>query len=309
MIKVANGTGNTDGVAYRFLSMIQTDIPIVLVSRANDFVFNQELNSLKGKKYILCCFTEFGWQWDQTPHWWGRNSQKYDFLRTDEWEMFDDFIDKNPPALTFKRELVLSQVNEVTRPIEFPNWQDPIPLQSKEEYLNRPLSVFSFWGRSHEARVQLHGDIWKASSKRGYSVCDSLFYFNDFMREEKGEKWASFWIPHYGRTDISNIIAINGLSKLSVSMPGAGIKCFRSTGESPINSVMVMPIDWLAWSYPWKHEENCFKVFSNNHIETIEAALDYKHLYDVYLASVENANRYNAKSYIQNYLMPIINSI
>lgn len=310
MVYVADANGSTDGTAYKFLQMIPADIPIVLVSRVLDYKFNESLLHLKGKKWILVDFIEFGWQWNGDAHHWGVNTANFDFLSGVEWERIDNFIASNSPAMAFKRELLKKDVTDICQPIEYPGWTNPYPVNTKEEFDARPIDVFNFWGRSHEARVQLHGDIWKGASAGGYSVCDNIYYFNEFMKEEKGRKWVSFWMPHYGRTDISNILAINGLSKLSMSLPGAGVKCFRSTGESPVNSVMVCKEDDLAWSYPWVDSENCFKFEDfGGEINTIKFALTDKRLYEIYREGIATADKYRVNNYINNYILPLINKL
>lgn len=308
MVWTANYHPTTDGVAFNMLSRIETSIPIVLVARANDFKFNEDLYRLD--KYILVCFTEYGWQWNGTPHTWGVNSEQFDFLQGDEWKKFDEFVSKKPPILTFKRELIKGFVTYNTKPIEYPNWQPEIPVQPKDEYERRPISVFNFWGRSSEYRVKFHAEIWENSSIRGYSVCDNPYYLHSFLSEERGEKWVSLNIPHYARLPIESILQINGRSKLSVSMHGAGKKCFRSTGESPVNSCMFMQSDNLAWAYEWVNGVNCIKAkkeLTDFTVGYLYRALDDPNLYDIYVKSVETANKYRIEPYINNYLLPIIN--
>lgn len=214
---------------------------------------------------------------------------------------------KNPPAIKFVRELLKDDHKENTYPIEYPNWQSPFLIQSRQEYERRPISVFNFWGRSNECRVQFHGDVWKNASVRGYSVCDNIYFLEKFMQEEKGEKWVSLWSPHYYRFDISELLKINGMSKLSISLPGAGKKCFRSTGESCCNSLMVHQSDKLAWSYPWD-ESNSVPVDAGNEIELINKALDWEYKYVYYRSCMQNAEMYRVEPYIKNYILPIINA-
>lgn len=318
MIITADANGRTDGTAHRFVQMIKSELPIVLVSRCNDFVFNTSLNRIKD--YILICFTEYNWDWDRkNTHKWGVNTKDFSSLfPSDEWNKFDDFVAKNPPKLTLKRELLKKDKSSTLLPIEYPNWVEKQPIQTKEQFNSRLIEVFFYWGHSHECRRQLHGNIWLNSSVSGYSVCDNLYYFENFMKEEKGSKWVTFNMPHYGRTDIKNLMMINANSKLSVSLPGAGVKCFRSTGESPINSVMVCQEDTLAWTFDWVDGFNCIKVPNDGSIESIrgigvsteipvlENSLKRDDLYDIYLNGVETADKYYCPNYI-SYLEKIIN--
>ena len=160
-------------------------------------------------------------------------------------------------------------------PVDYPCWFQPQPIQSKEEFDSRPLSVFFFWGRSHEARLILHINIWKAASQFGFSVCDNIYHLERFIAEEKSEKWATMWQPHYARVDISEILKINGVAKISVAMPGAGRKTFRGTGESPFNSIVLMHDDGMKYTYDWVDSVNCikFKDFGDE-IKTLREALN-----------------------------------
>lgn len=321
MILLADKNGSTDGVAYSLIQKIKTELPIILVSRIEDFKFNDNILNLVGKKYVLVCYCEYGWEWNRSEtHIWGSNTNKFkDIFGGDEWLKFDDFIRDNPPALFFKRELLKKDVTNTVVPIEYPNWQSSYPAQTKEEFNNRSVSVFNYWGRSHEARLMFHGEVWKHSARKGYAVCDNIYFINAFMNEEKNpNKWISLWMPHYSRVDISEILKINAISKLSVSLPGSGIKCFRSTGESIVNSVIVMPEDELAYSHEFINGVNCIKfpIESINGIDkewhittTIENALKKENLYDIYLEGLKAADFYRVENYISRIEKQINQSI
>jgi hypothetical protein len=132
-----------------------------------------------------------------------------------------------------------------------------------------------------------------------------VYYINQYLSEEKGEKWITLWIPHWARIDVQQLMNANNLSKLSLSWPGAGFKCFR-TSEAPANSVMVMYKNDFAWAFDW-NETNCILVEPGKEIEGIEEALKRDDLYDIYLAGMGNVHGYRVNNYISNYLLPIIN--
>jgi len=306
----------TDGVAFEFLQKVPTDIPILLISRSEHLNFNESVLDLAGKPFIVADYIENGWEWDQAETLIvGLNTAHFGDVCVSGWERLDDFLAQNKPLKYFKRELLKKDRTDWICSIEYPNRQESFPIQTEAEFNARPIDVFNFWGRSHEARVQLHGDIWKGASKYGYSVCDNIYFFNDFMANEQGRKWVSLWMPHYRRVEIQHILAINGMSKLSMSLPGAGIKCFRSTGEAPCNSVMVCKQDSLAWAYEWVHGENCIKFSRFDEIvETANVALTipevynkWVNLYEIYLNGVATAEKYQVANYLQNYLLPLIN--
>jgi hypothetical protein len=292
---------------YNVVKDLQVDVPIVLVTRLDNFKFNEEL--MKLDKYVLICMCEYLWDWDldeSGTHIWGENTEQFPQFKGDEWKKFDEWVFLNPPLLTLKRELLKQDVSDKLQPIDYPNNQHPFPIDSKETFDNRPITAMFFWGRSNECRVILHSKIWAAASTKGFSVCDNIYYFNEFLKQEQGDKWVSLGIPHYGRIDLSHILHINGLSKFSISLPGCGIKCFRSTGESPVNSIMVKHKDNLAWSYPWEDKVNCITVEPGKEIEGIYEALKLPNLYDIYLESMKAADFYRVSNY-NKHLEGLIN--
>lgn len=319
-IIVPDKNGSTDGTAHNFLQMLDVSMPILLLTAFPEMQLGDSIDYLKGKKYALICYAEYGWDWVRNKtHIWGKNTDEfYPKFQTDDYKRLDDFIKENPPAVVFKRELIKSDSKDNIYPIEFPNWQSEYPVSSKEEFNSRPISVFNYWGRSHEARLLFHADIWRNAAINGASVCDNVFYFNNFMAEERNpNKWVTFNIPHYSRIDIRELLKINGLSKLSVSLPGAGIKCFRTTGESPVNSAMVMPEDNLAYTYEFVDQESCIKFKADDPkgvdikwdiIDTINKTLVNENLYDIYLEGVQIANKYRIENY-KKHIENIINKI
>lgn len=318
MIIVPDKNGATDGTAYRFLERLNVNIPILLMTAFREMQLGDSINQLKDKKYALVCYSEYGWDWDRKEtHIWGKNTENfYHIFGSDDFKRLDDFIRENPPAVILKRELLDGDNVDNIFPIEFPNWQPAYPVQSKEEFEARPVSVFNYWGRSHEARLMFHGDIWRNAAQHGYAVCDNVYYLNQFMAEERNpNKWVTFNIPHYARIPIEQLLVINGLSKLSVSLPGAGVKCFRTTGESLVNSVMVMPKDNLAYSFPFVSGVNCIK-FPIPDVKGVENEwnvcrylrnnLDRDDLYEIYRNGVTTASMYRVDNY-ERHIENIIN--
>lgn len=297
MVITADLHRRTDGVAHSMLLQINSKLPLVIVSRVEDYVFNTELLNLD--KYILVDFTEYCWDWDRNyTHIWGVNTNGFnDRLTAGEWDKFDEFVKNNPPVLTFKRELLKKDLSDNLLPIEYPCIVNVTEKQSWGEYHSRPLTSFFYWGRSHEARVKLHAKIWLHSSEKGYSVCDNLYYFQNFLKEENNpNKWATMYIPHYGRTDISNILQINSQSKTSISLAGSGLKCFRHS-ESSVNSLMSMEKNDFAWTFEWD-ETNTIQFEVGKEIETIEHAIEHENIYVKYVKCVENCRNY----YLPNYI-------
>lgn len=303
MILIADKNGNVDSAYHTLVNHIPTDKTIVMVSYSDNFVFNDELLSLKEGEFILFDFIEMGWSYDWSKHSLENYHKRF---KGDEWKKFHDWA-YGKPKFAFKRELDKKTANLIPeyKPIEYPCVIEKWPVQTREEFNARPINVFQYWGRSNECRLRIHSEIWLHAFKKGFQPCDNVYYINQYLAEEQGEKWITLWIPHWARIDIKNLMAVNNLSKLSLSWPGAGYKCFR-TMEAPVNSVMVMHKNDFAWAYGWD-ETNCILVEPGKEIEGIEAALQREDLYDIYLAGMENVDKYRTENYINNYILPLIN--
>jgi len=308
MILSPSKDGRVDPVVFNILKNIQTDATLVPVTRLRDFVFNDEL--LKLNKYVLVDFVENGWDWNmQETHLFGQNTFA-NFSRLfqgEEWKKFDDFVAHNPPHLYFKRELLKKDFKSNVHPIEYPCFNQPYIVQDKETFDSRPVQTFMNWGLSHPRRRQLHGEIFIAADKYGYDVVDNFHNFQGSFNDGHKKVWATINTPHFARIPITQVLACQNLSKISVSMAGAGRKCFRTTGESPINAVMMLPNDDIAYSYEWSDGYNCIKTDEGKEIETLVEALKNENLYEIYLRGVENCNKYQLNTYLSDYILPTIN--
>ena len=214
-----------DGSAVRIAQHIDTgSLPILPVTRVEGFEFNEDLRGVKD--WVMLDYSELHWFSENTEtHLFGVNTHKFDeVFKGDEWAKFEDWVRENPPKLYLKRELLKQDVSDNVLPMDYCSWYSPYPIENKEQFNQRPISCFFYWGRSSEYRVQFHADVW---TKSNAAVCDNLYYLNPFLQEESNpRKFVTVNVPHYARQPIENILAINGLSKLSVSMRGSGRKCF-----------------------------------------------------------------------------------
>lgn len=303
-IITADKNGVTDAIYHTLNGRIDTKYPIVLVSWVENFVFNDALLELKD--YVLLCMCEYGWDKVITDsHIWGQNSSKFERYYNNDWIKFDNWAKDNPPKILFKRELLKKDVTTTIQPLEYPCVVPEYQLQTIEEFNARSINVFQYWGRSNEMRLRIHGQIWLHAYQKGFQVCDNIYYINQYLSEEQGEKWITLWIPHYARIDVSELLKVNNISKLSLSWAGAGFKCFR-TAEAPVNSVMVMNRNDFSWTFDWDYS-NCILVNQGNEIEEIEHALKRTDLYEVYKNGVENAKKYMLPNYT-NHLSSLINN-
>jgi len=317
MIVSSDATGRFDAPVYNILKEVSSPIPIVPVTTFSDFVFNEKLYDLKD--WILADFLELGandWSREETLL-WGGNSQNFKKAQTEEWQKFEKFVREHPPKIYFKRELLAKDIGRGLYPIDFASLAKLEEIQTKEEFNARAISVLSIWGHSHELRRATHGNFFLNAANKGYGVVDNFYHFEKAVKEYS-KTWATICVPHYARLPMNEVFNVQGQSKLSVSLPGAGCKCFRHS-EASVNSVMVMEDAGLAWSYGWKDGVNCIMFPGGKDMEeirglknswrvidAIESALENPNLYEIYLNGVANCRKYYLPEYVQNYINPII---
>lgn len=282
----------------------ETDLDFICVpiTRKDGFEFNPELLTIK-KPWVLIDFCEYGWdyQWDKNYNFESSDfgGQLFDSL---EWRKFNQFCVSVPPVLVFKRELLKTEVTETRIPIEYPClYEIPEPV-SEEDYNARPITLVNLWGLSHPVRPIIHADIWVKSQRYGYEVLDNLKHINPFFEENPaGSKKVVVTsnIPHYSRYPMQDVIYVYGLSMFGLSLPGAGVKCFRHS-EVPMNTVMFKTKDDLAWSYPW--DANNSIIFNSPNDLPMHRLRDANY-YTRYLAGVENCRNYQLENYVRNYIL------
>lgn len=305
MIVSPDVTGNVDPIVMRIVSAINTDVVIVPITNLHNFVFDDGLYDLD--KYVLVDFVENNWDWDMKDTLkFGSDISKFKYLLDGEqWEKLNDFVAKKPPIVYFKRELLKKDATETFIPIEYPCWQSAYAVQTREQFNARRMDVFHYWGHSHEARRIFQGNAYLHAVKNDITIIDNLYYLQGFLNENHKRYWATMHIPHFARLDIAQLLQFNYDAKLCLSFAGAGRKCFRHA-EAPTTSVLAMQDDEIAWSFPWVHGENCIKFKDENVIEVIEEALKREDIYDIYLAGLENNDRYRMGRYASEYIEPTI---
>lgn len=309
----------TDTPMLEFLRLLETEIPILLLSRMDEFELNEEIYELRGKSFVVVDVIEGGWDVEiKETLIVGQNTFDFEFTKGDGWLKLHEFLMTQNPRIYFKRELLEKDRTDLYLPIEYPNWQADYELQLREEFESRPITAYQYWGRSHEARLMLAGEFWKHAAKKGYAVCDNIWQFNLFMQYETNPiKLVTFHMPFYSRIDISELMKINAMSKLSISLYGCGRKCFRNTGESIVNSICVLPEDGLAYSMPFIDGVNCIKFPANDVtgmkeewpvMETVDKAISGEvDLYSIYLESKKLADFYRVENF-SKYIANLINT-
>jgi hypothetical protein len=132
--------------------------------------------------------------------------------------------------------------------------------------------------------------------------------------------FALLHVPHYRRIHINKIMDWQAQSKVSISMRGAGAKCFRDA-EASFNCVMAREApEEVSWSYPWCPDNtmeswNCIGLRGGcpveDWVETLYCFLRLQQgrLYPLYLAGIENNKKYHADLYGRRYLLPKIQEV
>lgn len=275
------------------------DAVVVPVCNQENYKFNTALLNVR-KPVVLMDYTEYGWDAGDKPNVLGTGAfRNFPTLNTEEWEKLDTWICTRPPALHFKRELFQRDVNPHLLPIEFPCRIPAPPIQTKAEFDARPIEVFHFWGLSNPARQAWHGNVFIEAHDYGIHVVDGWDQDGPFVVRT----WATIHTPWYNRKPIEEVMRWNCHSKFSISLAGAGQKCFRHS-ESPVGSIMSTPSDILAWSFPWEEGYNCAALICP--CEDILAQYGLRSLYDIYLESQKNIENYRSKTYIDSYIIPSI---
>lgn len=291
------------------------DVTVVPVSNFPDFRFNPELRAIKGP-WVMVDFLEYGAGWrGERTHLIGKPDRGGDGMAgsihvlqsaAKEWEAFEVWAWDNPPALYLKRELAAKHVSPRVRPIDWTCGQPAPPVQTRAEFGARPIEVFHCWGYSNPLRTRLHADIFEAMGTRGISADDDLNGVHNFIYHTPGaRRWLSAFVPWWRRHPMAAVMAVQQMAKISVSLPGFGLKCFRHA-EAPVGAVMAMTDDPLAWSFPWECGVNCIAIPRVDFFPLLEEWTRADWLYDMYRASQETIDRYRPDRYVDEYLLPLI---
>lgn len=312
-IHSADISGNSDGTVTRQIlehlpnkagSVAEADVIIVPVSYMHNFQFDQRLYNVPAHKICVLDFLEFGWNWGDRDSRMGYGLMaQCGHLNTPEYAKLDQWIKDSPPRLTLKRELLKAHVSESMQPIEFLCMTPAGKLQERAQFDARPFDLFNCFGLSNPLRFQLHAEIFAGAHDHGYNVVDK------WSMEQHLEKrnFVSIFTPWQVRKHIKEVMRWQRRAKISISLPGAGVKCFRS-GESPVDSIMALPHDLMAWGIPWNDGENCIRIRPDHMLADLLDALASFSLYDIYRASQDTIDRYRSGRYVNEYLMPLISS-
>ncbi len=293
-------------------SVAAADVTIVPVSFLNEFRFNESaMNQLRGKRWVLQDWAEFGWDWDQkSSKLWGSDRVESGRFNNEEYRKFDEFVRGNPPILTFQRELLEKDRTDRLLPIEYTAYLPESGADSKDDFLKRPIESLFNWGRSSETRMYMHAAFFSQSPAFGYDVISEWSHIAKALKENicGPMKIVSAHVPHFARIDVAEVQKFCRLSKVGVILNGCGVKTFRD-GECCQDFIMARPKNNLAWSYPWDDSNSivlpdCLSVESaQDAVKVIMDALMRPDLYELYLRSQSNASNYRYDSYLRRYVM------
>lgn len=291
------------------------DVIVIPISRTDNFRFNEKLRGVT-KPWVLVEMSEYFWDWPQDRSFiWGRNAMDFPwFQQNDHWGKLDAWIKEHPPVMMWVRELLQKDVTPTIQPIEFLCYEGPQRPQTKDEFYARPIGVFHNWGRSHEARCWLHGDIFKGSSNFGYDAVGSWEHL-DFYEQRGLNFWAAIHTPAEKRRPMHELYHWSRKSKLTTAWPGCGFKTFRHA-EACVGSIMATPKNALAWTYPWEHGVNACVIDIGTGVETLERDavpalyefLRSDDLHEIYARGLETADKYRPKHILNNHVVPTIQS-
>lgn len=279
---------------------------------------SKEFERIKHKPFVVFDFTEYGQDVKSLAHIYGENTESY-LYRFEEKNFID--LDKALKQVNikcyFKRELpqnIIINTYYPIYPIEYPaldycNYN----VDTLEEYNNRPIDIFFNWGWSNVSRPKLHAAFYELAEQFNYRIISNhLHLVNEKKENPNGLMVFSSYTPHHSRMDMNSILEIQKISKISVSLNGCGVKCFRHS-ESPVNSLMALQENELEWTYEWNetnsislpNEKDSPIIDCRRSIEKLIFLLRESNLYDRYVKGVENNKLYKQKTYINELLKRI----
>lgn len=232
-----------------------------------------------GKPIVVFDYWEIGWDKDASG------------LPFPEMNLFHDRV-----VAYFKRELAKNDTHG-WHPIDFYNgWEWPT-IDTYEQFCARPIDVMMCYGLSHPIRPKVHAAI----------MTSGLWTYIDqpeYIKHENGPFALCMFRPHYARVSQEQLLPLQAKSKIVISLPGAGIKCFRHL-ESPLNSVMAMPVNNLVWQAGWD-QTNSIQV-DGEWPHTLKQELDNPEaLYQKYLNGTKRAHECKPGNVWKTHILPLL---
>lgn len=196
----------------------------------------------------------------------------------------------------FKRELSRSDTGNLgpVYPIDWYNHHPIPPVQTEEEWNQRDIDVLMIYGYSHPMRPLFHGELLAQSPQMGWTFITDI----SDMEYEKPPYAVLLHCPWYRRLPMNTVLDLQKRAKVTISLPGAGVKCFRST-ESCIGSIMAKPKDNLLWQAGW----NEYNHIELDTVRNLKKALE-SDLYPIYLESQKVADAMRPERVWNEHILP-----
>lgn len=298
-------------------SIEESDYIALFITNINKWELDiNEFNLIKEKPFVIFDYCEYGHDVKSIPHFFGENTELYlNKLHEKKFIDLDNALKSVKIKCYFKRELpknVSIKTYYPIYPIEYPSYSESndYKIDSFEQYNKRPIDIFFNWGWSNPSRPKLHASFYDLAEKFNYRIISNhLHLVNEKKENPKSIFVYSSYAPHHSRLDISSIMKFQKISKISISLNGSGIKCFRHS-ESSVNSLMAIQENDLKWTYEWNDENaivlpnisNSELIDSEKSIEKMISLINDKNIYDRYLNCVKTNIIYNKKTYINELL-------
>lgn len=296
-----------------------SDYVALFITNINKWELNiNEFNLIKNKPFVIFDYSEYGHDSKNIPHFFGENTDLYlDRINEKKFVDLDKALRNVKIKCYFKRELpkdISIKTYYPIYPIEYPS-VDLInyKIDSLEEYNKRPIDIFFNWGWSNPSRPKLHAAFYELAEKFNYRIISNhLHLVNEKKENPNSILIYSSYSPHHSRLDINSILELQKISKISISLNGCGVKCFRHS-ESSFNSLMALQENDLEWTYKWDDENaivlpninNSLLIDSDKSIEKMLNLINEGNLYERYLKCVKTNIIYNKKTYINELLKRI----
>lgn len=301
-------------------SIDEADYVALAITYISDWEFDaQEFEAIRHKPFVIFDYLEYGHDVYENNHLFGINTDDHiKYFESKNLMDLDKALSKVKIKCYFKRELTLNLSNKYihfpVHPLEYPvlNYGD-YPMDTEDQYYKRPIDIFFNWGWSNPSRPELHGAFYSLAEKFKYSVVSDHTQISKEKKDHPNRPivYTSF-TPHHSRLHMVDLLAIQKFAKISISLNGAGIKCFRH-GESSINSLMALQENTMKWTYEWDENNSIILpnkkgssfIDSEASISKMFELLKSKTLYNRYTKCINNNKLYNQKKYINELLSKI----
>lgn len=280
---------------------------LVPISYFGNYRFNTGLPT--NRRVILVDFMEyFGFQPISTTCRLGLDPLPVNLASDPEWQRLQGWVkhlrDSGLLITEFKRELFQDCTDPNVYPIEWPCYLPAWEIERKENFDRRPFDLFYSWGYSNALRPAWQAGAFNLMAEGKIEVI-SAYEHVAAKQHEPQPKWICMNNPHTHRIPINELARLQAMSKCSVSLPGSGVVCFRST-EAPLHTVPVIYDYGRRWSHPWVHWENC--ISDNPYPDYVHDWLISRpdDFHGLYVAAQETLDRYRTHRYVNEYVVPTI---